>query len=125
MKDTKNVPEYVGGLRGTGYWNALHSVYEFTNSEHEILTEICRTLDLLDDLNDAIRTAGVMVTGSAGQDVLNPAVGEARQAKVTLHRLMAAMDLPDEAVVSAHSQRGKAANRARWADHVNLDQDSA
>lgn len=109
------------GKRGRRYWRSILATYELSDSELELLTEACRTLDNLDTLDRAIAEAGPTVMGSAGQSVVNPAFTEARGQRTLLHRLIAALALPDDegdAVPSGHSQRGKAANRARWRGHV-------
>jgi hypothetical protein len=89
-------------------------------ANYEALLEVCRTLDSLDLLDAAIARNGATVMGSQGQPVVNPALTEARGQRALLRRLMSAMALPDEdaAMPTAQSQRGKSANRTRWAGHV-------
>ncbi len=60
-----------------------------------------------------------MVTGSQGLQVLNPAFAEARQQQIVLHRLLSALDLPEDgeragSVVSAVSSNARRAAEARW-----------
>ena len=103
--------------RGKRYWSAVMGAFDLTDSELEVLLEVCRTLDSLDALDAAVAERGAMVPGSAGQPVVNPALTEARGQRALLHRLMAALALPDEdgaSIPTAHSQRGKVANAARW-----------
>ena len=105
--------------RGRSFWAATIGVFDLSDSEFEILAEVCRTLDTLDSLAGVAERDGPMVVGSAGQPVLNPALTEARGQRIVLHRLLSALELPDEAgapaVVSSRSASGKAAARARWA----------
>lgn len=54
-----------------------------------LLEEACRCQDRLDDLDEAIRTIGPMTTGSQGQEVVNPALTEARGQQTTQYRLLA------------------------------------
>ena len=63
---------------------------------------------------------GPMVRGSQGQPVVHPGLTEARGQRAILHRLIAALRLPDEdgAAVPTGRQIGSvAANAARWAGH--------
>lgn len=120
---TSKTPTAPAGLgtRGRRYWRQILGQFELSDSEMQLLTEVCRCLDRLDLLDEAIRELGATVTGSQGQTVVNPAMTEARGQQALLHRLVAALALPDEdgtAVPSGHSIRGQRANAARWAGHV-------
>ena len=84
------------GTRGRAYWSHVMGEYELTESETHVLLEVCRTLDNLDRLAESIDREGAMVTGSKGQKVLNPAMTEARGQRLALHRLIAALRLPDD-----------------------------
>lgn len=119
---TTSKPNPPPGLskRGRRYWRTVLEAYELTDSEGEILTEICRTLDDLDRLAEAIKSQGAMVPGSAGQPVVHPALTEARGQRAILHRLVAALRLPDaegQAIPTGHQLRAVAANAARWSGH--------
>lgn len=107
------------GLRGRGkrFWRATTAAYEFTDAEFALLEEACRTLDSLDLLAAAISTDGAMATGSTGQPVVHPALTEARGQRLVLHRLIAALALPDEdgqAVPTGRALAAGAAARVRW-----------
>lgn len=117
------IPTTPAGLgpRGRKYWRKVNADYELTGSEVELLVEICRTLDRLDLLDAAVRELGATTFGSAGQTVVNPALTEARGQQALLHRLVAALRLPDEdgaTVPTGHQLRGAAANAARWSGHA-------
>lgn len=117
---TRRVPSGLAA-RGRRYWRAVLGVYELSESELEVLLEVCRTLDSLDLLEAAVARDGSTVRGSAGQTVVHPALTEARGQRALLHRLIAALALPDAdgaQVPSARSQRGKVANAARWRGQV-------
>lgn len=104
--------------RGTAYWQSVVTVYEISPSELAILIEVCRTLDDLDRLAEAISRDGATVLGSTGQTVVHPALTEARGQRLALHRLVAALALPDaegDTVPTTGTIRGKGAARARWA----------
>lgn len=104
--------------RGRAFWRQTSTDYELSDAETRLLEEVCRCLDRLDTLDAQIAAAGPMVTGSQGQAVLNPAFAEARQQQIVLHRLISALDLPDEdggdGVLSAQQVRSRTANRAQW-----------
>src|SRR5580765_8398052 len=84
------------GARGVAFWSAVTARYGLSDSEVEILTEACRTLDDLDRLADGVAEHGAMVVGSMGQPVVNPALTELRGQRAVLHRLIAALQLPDD-----------------------------
>jgi len=103
--------------RGKAFWASCHKVFEFTDSEEALLLEVCRTLDNLDALAASISKDGATVEGSAGQVVVNPALTEARGQRVVLHRLIAALQLPDEdgvSVPTSASLKTSVAANARW-----------
>lgn len=107
--------------RGRRFWADVTGKFELSTSELALLIEACRTMDNLDALDRQIQDAGAMTIGSTGQPVVNPALTEARGQRLALHRLIAALALPDEdagAVPSAQSIRGKRAASVRWAGHV-------
>lgn len=109
------------GQRGRRYWREILGTFALSDSELHLLMEVCRTLDTLDQLAESVAKDGATVAGSAGQVVVNPCITEARGQRVVLHRLISALNLPDEdgaAIPTAHSQRGKAANAVRWRGHV-------
>jgi len=119
----KRLPPAPNGLgtRGRRYWKVIQGGYELTESETELLIEVCRTLDDLDRLSEAVAAEGAMTTGSAGQPVVNPALTEARGQRANLHRLVAALRLPDDeggAIPTGHQIRGVTANAARWRGHT-------
>lgn len=106
--------------RGRRFWRETTGQFELTGAELEILKETCRTLDDLDRLAASVAAEGAMVAGSAGQPVVNPALTEARGQRLTLHRLVAALALPDQdgaAVPSSQTIRAKRAAASRWRGH--------
>lgn len=108
------------GARGRRFWKDTLESFDLSNAELSILTEACRTLDDLDRLATAIEEQGATVAGSQGQPVVNPALTEARGQRVVLHRLIAALQLPDldgKPVRSVQSIRSQSAAQARWRGH--------
>ncbi len=102
--------------RGRKTWNMLQQMVEFTDAETLILLEICRCLDMIDALSGAIKADGVMVEGSQGQSVLNPAIAELRQQQASLARLLPALHLPEEleAATQKRTTRAKAGAAGKW-----------
>ena len=120
-KPQRRTPAPAGlSTRGKRYWKQTTDTFELTDSETQLLLEVCRTLDQLDALAAAVAADGPMVVGSQGQPVVHPGLTEARGQRAILHRLIAALRLPDEdgAAVPTGRQIGSvASNRARWAGH--------
>lgn len=103
------------GARGRTFWKRIHVDIEFSDAETELLVEACRTLDHLNTLDESIKEHGAMIPGSQGQLVVNPAVTEVRQQKLVLHRLLSALNIPEEdAPLSAKSVAATHAARTRW-----------
>lgn len=104
--------------RGKAFWTFANAEYELNRDELELLAECCRVLDVLEGLDRAIRDDGLMVTGSAGQPRVHPAVAEARSNRLVLGRLVAQLALPDpvtgEVVPKLTAIRGQKAAVARW-----------
>lgn len=118
MTDTHK-PNPPAGLSSNGlrFWHDTLDVYELTDSELALLTEACRTIDNLDALAAQIAVDGAMLTGSMGQPVIHPGLTEARGQRVVLHRLLAALALPDpdgQSVTTARTTRAQTAAKARW-----------
>ena len=115
MKDITEPLPAPSGLqpRGTEFWRSIADEFELSDSEAQLLREACKTLDTLDDLAEAVERDGVTVLGSTGQTVVHPAVTEARQQRLVLHRLVAALQLPDDAAIpTGETLRAIAGGRA-------------
>lgn len=83
------------GLRDAGkrLWRSVLDDYELDEHERAMLLEACRSVDLLDQLDTAVRRDGAMVDSPQGAKA-HPAAVEARQQKIALARLLAALRLP-------------------------------
>ncbi len=115
---TVRAPKGVKG-RGGKLWRELQDVLEFDPHETELLVEACRVVSRIEQLENAVNEHGVMVPGSTGQLVVNPAVLEQRQQQATLARIMTLLNIdlhPDAGVasVSLISQQARRAAEARW-----------
>jgi len=77
------------GNSGRMIWNSVTADYELSPFEVRQLLEVARCADTLDELDADIRANGVMRDNKP-----NPAVVEARQARIAFARLCAALALP-------------------------------
>jgi hypothetical protein len=84
----------VFGPAGRRLWEAVTGVYELDEHEAVLLREAARTVDLLDVLAARVAADGPVLETPAGPRV-HPAAVEARQARIALARLVAALRLPD------------------------------
>ncbi len=82
--------------RGRAFWSQAVDTYELTESELALLVEVCRLMDECEALREAIATEGTTVAGSRGQPRVHPALGELRQHRLALGRLLSQLALPDE-----------------------------
>ena len=112
-------PKGVPVSRGEAFKQAATAGYELSDSELQLLAEVGALMDEIDGLAAAVATDGITVMGSTGQPRVHPAVGELRQHRLALGRMLAQLSLPDEqgdAMPSLVTARAKAAAQARWAD---------
>lgn len=116
-----NPPKPPTGLKpgGRALWNSIAKEYKLRPDERRVLAEACRELDLIADLDRNLAAGDILITGSMGQQVLNPLVAELRQHRSTLATLLRQLKLPDEAPAKAQepgdrSATARAAANARW-----------
>ncbi len=81
------------GLAGRRLWGAVVQEYELEEHELLLLREAARTADLLDELEKRIKAEGAVIESPQGEKA-HPAVVEARQQRIALARLLAALRLP-------------------------------
>lgn len=130
----RSVPRRLGGsemtaespfphgldARGGAFWTHATDTYELSESETQLLREVCRLLDEVESLRGVLDTDGMTVAGASGQTRVHPAVTEIRQHRLTLGRLLAQLALPDpegESLPTPAQSRAKRAAAARWAGH--------
>jgi hypothetical protein len=93
-------------------------LYDLTPSELIVLDEAAETADLLDRLNEELRSAPLVVAGSRGQDVVNPLVRARNDAALLLSRQLEGLRIPhideEEGVSPVLVARAKKAAQARW-----------
>ena len=103
---------------GSALWSSIADVYELRADELRVLEDASREADLITTLNDGLRGEPLMVSGSMGQDVINPLISELRQHRATLASLLRQLKLPDDneaASAGSRSAAARAAVNARWA----------
>ena len=81
------------GAAGARLWHSVVDDYELEEHELALLVEAVRTVDVLNELEADVRGTGPIVSSPQG-DKANPALVEARQQRIALARLLAALRLP-------------------------------
>ena len=105
-----DVPKAPPETRAPGrrLWESVTTDYDLDEHEVVLLIEAVRTVDMLDVLDVAVRRDGPLLEGPQGTRA-HPAAVEARQQRIALARLLAALRLPSgdvgDAKVSARPQR--------------------
>ncbi len=93
MTTNKPRPPRGTGKAGAGLWRAVLDEYELEEHELLLLREAVRTADVLDELAARVAQDGAIVGSSQG-DRAHPALVEARQQRIALARILAALRLP-------------------------------
>ncbi|TQO20329.1 hypothetical protein FB472_1960 [Rhodoglobus vestalii] len=115
-----NVPPVPAGIgkRGKAFWVTVQTELEFDARETDLLVEVCRTLDTIDQLSVAIKRDGIMLEGSQGQRVLNSAVPELRQQQAAYARLAVQLNIEGaevgEGMKSPRGSSASATAKRRW-----------
>lgn len=86
-------PPDGAGKAGAALWRDVLARYELEAHEELLLREAVRTVDALDRLEAVVRAEGEVIDSPQGQKA-HPALVEARQQRITLARLTAALRLP-------------------------------
>lgn len=107
--------------RGRAFWRRTVASFVLSETEVELLGEVCKLLDECDSLHAVVAVDGVTVPGSSGQPRVHPALGELRQHRLAVGRLLAQLALPgdEEGTLDSPSRaRARRAAAARWSGHV-------
>jgi hypothetical protein len=105
---------------GRALWASMHGALaeglRFTAMEREILVRACRLADREAGLRAILDRDGLMSTGSKGQLVLHPVVGELRLVEPLLVGLLRQVSVSDTGgrVETPTRRRAAKAARARW-----------
>ena len=81
------------GPSGSRLWRDVLGSYELEEHELALLREAVRTVDQLDELHSIASREGLIVDGPHGSKP-HPALTEARQLRIALARVLAALRLP-------------------------------
>lgn len=83
------------GLRAPGrrLWDSISGEYELDEHEMALLVEAARTVDLCAELDARVRVDGPVIESPQGLKA-HPAAVEARQQRIALARLLAALRMP-------------------------------
>jgi hypothetical protein len=96
-------------------------VYELERDERELLTEVCRQMDVCEALSASLAAEGVTALGSRGQVRVNGVVAQLNACRRLLGQQLAQLGLPDQggaALPSPASVQASRAAAARWRGHV-------
>jgi phage terminase small subunit len=99
---------------GRKLWDAGVAEFEWAQHELAMLEDACRIRDRVVQLDKAVETDGVMLTSSQGMRV-HPAIGEARQQRLAMARLLATLGIPplgEDDLPPARGVRGVYGGRA-------------
>jgi hypothetical protein len=107
------------GAAGRKLWRELVGEYVFEVREVALLEACARQADDVALLEKVLRSDGPIGVGSRGQPKLTPVVGELRQGRLALARLLGELGLPaeeaEDAPTTARSARARHAADVRWA----------
>lgn len=81
------------GAPGKRLWESIVSEYSLDEHELALLVEAVRTVDLCDKLDAAVRRDGPLIDSPQGLKA-HPAAVEARQQRIALARILAALRMP-------------------------------
>lgn len=105
-------PKPPAGTRtgGARLWRAVLADYELDEHELALLREAVRCVDLCDELDACVKRDGAVIDSPQGLKA-HPAAVEARQQRITLARLIAALRVPlgDEGERSGNARPQKRA----------------
>lgn len=113
MTETKSPDSGVKRPRGLGaagrkLWDAGVTDFVWAHHEMAMLEEACRIRDRIVQLDDAVKSDGIMLMSSQGMRV-HPAVAEARQQRLALARMLATLGIPplgEDSLPKARPVRG-------------------
>lgn len=101
---------------GRDLWVAIAGKYALRPDERATLLGACRAADMIADLRKSWEGLGrpMLTTGSMGQDVIHPMIGELRTQEAQKASLLARLKLPDDPAVPGmvpNQQRDAASSR--------------
>jgi phage terminase small subunit len=121
VSDVRKSPPGGLGTRGSAFWDDVTGGYELERDEFELLTEVCRQMDVCEALSVTLAAEGVTAVGSRGQVRVHPLVMALNAARRLLGQQLAQLGLPDSgggALPSPASVQASRAARSRWRGHT-------
>lgn len=106
------------GAEGLRMWREVVGKYELRVDERVTLEAACRASDRLVLMRNQLGQMDLMLTGSTGQQVVNPLVAEIRAHEAQVSTLLAKLKLPDASTGAGEQPRStqaRAAAQSRWA----------
>ncbi|PKZ64361.1 hypothetical protein CYJ73_17335 [Gordonia terrae] len=101
--------EMRGWSKNARSWiESVLDVYELTASEKILAREVCRGIDRLDQIADALRGQSLTVENRFGETVTNPLVVEQRLLSQSVAKLSGSLRLPE---IDAEDTAGKVSGR--------------
>lgn len=110
------------GPQGRALWKAVDSVFDLADHEKVMLRSACKHADLIARLEESLAVS-LTVKGAAGQERLSPAVGELRQYRLALSKMLSDLALPLDEVAQGVKLASPAARRASKAAQSRHDRD--
>lgn len=112
-----SAPDFLGDS-GKRLWLSVTERYELRPDELALLEQACATSDMIAELEAARAAEGrpLTTTGSMGQQVIHPYIGEIRAQRSQVAALMAKLKLPDDVAKPAGdmSSAARKAATSRW-----------
>jgi hypothetical protein len=116
MSTSTSKPPAGIGKAGAKVWRAITSKYELRADELVTLEDVCAATDMIDELErEWIEDGRPMTTsGSMGQKVIHPLIGELRAQRAARNALWRQLKLPDDAGDAEGSNQHRDAAQSRW-----------
>jgi hypothetical protein len=107
---------------GRATWSRLVSSYTFLPHELLVAELVAKQSDDIARLESLLEEQGLVIAGSTGRPRLSPVLGELRQARLAMSKLLGAIGLPDEdnQPMSESSRRASKAAKARWGHRADV-----
>lgn len=117
MTITAPEPPAGTGPHGRALWADVLGKYVLEEHEQALLREAVRTVDQLDALHEIIDRDGLLIDSANGVQKIHPAAVEARQLRIALARVLAALRLPadDEDTTTAYRPQRRVGVRGPYA----------
>lgn len=118
-KQPTNIPAGLADA-GASLWESIGGRFELRPDEEATLLGACRAADMIAALRAGWASLDfpMLTTGSMGQDVIHPIIGELRAQEAQKAALLARLKLPDESGADSgagdNSTPARKAAAARW-----------